>query len=540
MKLQKVKPDDAPVLELADIQGNVLSAYGKTGFPKARYLVLHVNDAVAGRLFLQQIYPKITSAVRWPSRKHGHPGGAMQDRPNVAVNVAFTFWGLQALGVPVRILQSFPAEFIEGMAARAVILGDDDTHGTRANNWDDVWRYEGLTARTVHMLVTLNAQLDPATGAAVPELETMTQCIRDMAAKCNGVTILGGHGKPEIDYQDLSAITVQTPNGFQPTPKEHFGFTDAISDPVFAGQFKSDIALQRAKGAGKLMPDGSWGPLATGEFLLGYPDEAQEVARGSILPSFARNGTFIAYRKLHQNVVAFRRWLDTVAPQLDQTLGIGNKQAARDLLMAKIAGRWPDGAPLALYPTYAQWTAARANGGAAQEPYTLANFTYSDDPQGAKCPIAAHIRRVNPRDGMGPAPSNGTKPGKSGTALSDRRRILRRGLPYGTVDPNATAEGEHGIVMLVVCASLSRQFEFLQQQWINYGMDAQSGNDADPLAGLHGDKAKFVIPADPESGQAPFIACPLPQFVEMRGGDYFFLPSLSALRTMSIGVLDPT
>ena len=94
--------------------------------------------------------------------------------------------------------------------------------------------------------------------------------------------------------------------------------------------------------------------------------------------------------------------------------------------------------------------------------------------------------------------------------------------------------------MLVTCASLSRQFEFVQQQWLNYGLDFGAGNDTCPIVGNHGPDARFVIAATPESGNAPFIATGLPQAVSARGGDYFFVPGITALRMLAIGTIDPT
>jgi hypothetical protein len=103
--------------------------------------------------------------------------------------------------------------------------------------------------------------------------------------------------------------------------------------------------------------------------------------------------------------------------------------------------------------------------------------------------------------------------------------------------------------MLVVCASLFRQFEFVQQQWLNYGLDSRAGSDTCPIVGNHSDgtpggkngpKAKFVIPSDPASGHPPFIVEGIPQFVETRGGEYFFVPSMTALRMIGMGVVDPT
>ena len=112
-----------------------------------------------------------------------------------------------------------------------------------------------------------------------------------------------------------------------------------------------------------------------------------------------------------------------------------------------------------------------------------------------------------------------------------------------------TDTDEQGVLMLIVCASLFRQFEFVQQQWINYGLDAGAGSDTCPIVGNHSDgapggkhgpKAKFVIPADPASGKPPFIVEGIPQFVETRGGEYFFVPSMTALRMIGMGVVDPT
>jgi hypothetical protein len=95
-------------------------------------------------------------------------------------------------------------------------------------------------------------------------------------------------------------------------------------------------------------------------------------------------------------------------------------------------------------------------------------------------------------------------------------------------------------VMLSHCASLSRQFEFVQQQWVNFGLDFNAGNDSCPLVGNHPDGARFVIAADPASGHSPFIAGALPQFVSTRGGDYFFAPSMTALHMIGVGLIDPT
>ncbi len=160
----------------------------------------------------------------------------------------------------------------------------------------------------------------------------------------------------------------------------------------------------------------------------------------------------------------------------------------------------------------------------------ITGFRYKDDVEGVKCPVAAHIRRSNPRDALDP--TFGTPGANPDTALTNRRRIMRRGLPYG--DPTAVDDGsEHGVIFIAICSSLFRQFEFIQQQWVQYGASFNVGNDTDPLVGLRRDGKKFVIPADPAKSVAPFICANIPQFVETRGGEYFFVPSLTALREIT-------
>lgn len=530
-------------LDLADIQGNILTAYGKLGFPKGRNLVFNVRRPEAGRAFIEKVRPLVTSALRWPSHGKGAPTGRVEvERPKVALNVAFTFWGLLALETPIRTLRGMPDEFIDGMAARARVLGDDFPADS-LSRWDPVWRSEADPLTRVHILVTLNAQAS-ADGTPVPELEAMTQqLVAFCSASDGGLALLGGHGGAGTEtWQELSALFGALPDGtVTPLPTEHFGFVDAIGDPVFEGQLPDGGVKARVEGSGKTDRTGAWSPLATGEFLLGYPDEAQEIAGAAMPLSFSRNGTFMSYRKLQQNVAAFHTFIDGAAASFGAVYGVPDPAQARTTLLAKLVGRWPDGVPLVRAPTFADWQAFTAGGptGVAAKG-GLNAFTYAGDPTGGRCPLGAHIRRGNTRDmldPLGPDP----KTGAQSSALNNRRRILRRGLPYGPwTPPSAAAPDERGIVMMTVCSSLFRQFEFVQQQWINYGLDFNQGGDTCPVIGAHGEGAKFVIPAPPGASHPPFILSGLPQFVETRGGAYFFLPSLTALRMIGQGLVDPT
>jgi Dyp-type peroxidase family len=521
-------------LELAAIQGNILTGYGRLGFPKARFLLFHIGDPAAGRAFVETLRPRVTTALRWKSTRNDVPvGKVVVTRPAVAINIAFTFRGLLALGVPTRTLRGMPDDFIDGMLARAAVLGDDVLDNT-PDHWDPVWQPD---RPSVHILVTLNAQagLD---GEPVPELATVTDDLCALAAQLStdtpgAVTLLAGHRGPAQKWQELSAIM----QGGQATPFEHFGFMDAIGDPIFSGQYPGGEEKDRAIGQGAVDGMGNWRPLATGEFLLGWPDEAQEIAGAAMPLEFSRNGSFFSYRKLHQHVEAFRAWVDETATHLAASWGIPNPEDARETLMAKMAGRWRDGVPLIAAPDIASWHAFNARFTDPNErARALVEFRYQDDPQGIRCPVTAHMRRANTRDMLDPRATAAPKE-RMGSALNNRRRILRRGLPYGAAD---SSDGEHGIVMLAHCASLSRQFEFVQQQWMNYGLDFNAGNDSCPLVGNHGPGARFVIAADPAGGHAPFVAAGLPQFVSTRGGDYFFAPSMTALRMIGTGVVDPT
>ncbi len=233
----------------------------------------------------------------------------------------------------------------------------------------------------------------------------------------------------------------KTPKYGPALPKEHFGFTDAIGDPVFDGQYPDDHEQVFQVGNGAFDGEGNWRPLATGEFLLGYPDEAQETAGATMPHEFSRNGTFMAYRKLHQNVWAFRNFIEETAKDHGKVtpVGLDDAQAyakisgngnldeahealAREILMAKMAGRWSDGVPVSLAPTVKEWikfneeypdlTMPDPSGWRPATPLSRISFRYPkndrgepdprDDPEGTRCPLTAHMRRVNTRDMMDP------------------------------------------------------------------------------------------------------------------------------------------
>jgi len=275
-----------------------------------------------------------------------------------------------------------------------------------------------------------------------------------------------------------------------------------------------------------------------------------------------RNGTYMAFRKLHENVGTFDAVMAEETKRYAKEMEISDEEA-NEVLRAKMCGRWSDGVPLSKISTYDEWRAFGKEKGfydkdplvaaKAQNDYMkstdAADFRYADDMSGYKCPVGAHMRRVNTRDYLDPMNKAGIDPDtgeqfaneKATSALNKRRRIMRRGLPYGP--PNLDSKDndtEQGVAMMLLGASLFRQFEFVQQQWIQYGLDFHQGNNTCPLLGDHTHHKRHTIASDPKTGKPPYIMSKLDNFVECRGGDYFFIPSMTALRLLAMGIIDPT
>jgi Dyp-type peroxidase family len=458
-------------LNASDIQGFVLRGYN---LPMARYLFLRLEGARRGRTLVHRLLSQITTGQRWDAGK-----------PQSTLNIGFTFGGLRSLELPLATLITFPVEFQQGMRHRSQLLGDTGVNSP--THWDPLWREEDI-----HIWLGIN-------GQSAAAIDVCQASVLAMLQETEGATLLG--------FQDAAAQVVNS----VPTTGEHFGFTDGFGNPDYLGVERSS-----QPGQGKLLDDGkTWAPLATGELLLGYADEAGELPVAPVPHLLAANGTFMVYRKLHQNLATFRTWLDHQA-----TLYGGGKEK----LAAKLIGRWRDGTPIELSPDH-------SDPAIAQDPNRSTDFKYAADADGSRCPMGAHLRRVHPRDAFG---FNGR--------LVNRRRITRRGLPYGTFvaeDVPVVDTDDRGVIFMALNASISRQFEFVQQQWIQYGNDSHLGNDKDVLMGNHGGHGRFVIPGDTTPANPPFMCSHLPDFVELRGGDYFFLPSITAIGMIALALVDP-
>lgn len=297
------------------------------------------------------------------------------------------------------------------------------------------------------------------------------------------------HGKLVAECQGVEVLSILDLEATPPFEyaHDHFGYRDRLSQPVI-------------EGSGDEPTPGSGAPLKAGEFILGYPDET---GSSPALPQpeiLSRNGSFMAYRRLEEHVGRFRDFLREN----------GKTPQEQELLAAKLMGRWRSGAPLVLAPD-------KDDPALGADPRRNNDFNYKqEDPQGYAVPLGSHMRRMNPRDTA---------------ANMNRRRMIRRGATYGPYLPEGTPEDgkERGIAAFIICASLVRQFEFAQNVWINDRNFHELGNERDPICGAHDGTLEYKIPKRPIRRKITG----LPVFTTLRGGAYFFLPGLKALRWLA-------
>jgi Dyp-type peroxidase family len=318
--------------------------------------------------------------------------------------------------------------------------------------------------------------------------------------------------------QEVICIDGQT----LPQNKEHFGFRDGISQPAITGSGRHGTKENTVK---------------PGEFILGYQNEYHVYpdsplinfeqgnmnllsadAGGSGKKDLGRNGSYLVVRQMQQDVHAFWNFMNEKTKNEDGSINISESTK----LAAKMVGRWPSGAPVTKFPD--------------KDPEIISDdndFGYAkDDKDGLKCPYGSHLRRTNPRDSFEDDKI------KESVILSNRHRIIRRARLYGEPHvgspTNMNPNGEVGLLFNCFNADISRQFELVQYTWANSTKVKDLYNDPDPIIGVretpdHRQEQNFTIQSCPVNKTIKGLQ----RFVTIRGGAYFFFPSITVIRYIS-------
>jgi hypothetical protein len=231
--------------------------------------------------------------------------------------------------------------------------------------------------------------------------------------------------------------------------------------------------------------------------VFGYPNQKDQENDYNAGVPWARDGSFLVFRRLKQDVGAFHTFLHTFAP------------AEPALLAAKCVGRWPSGTPI-----LDDAEGKKEKAAIARKEFISNDFTFEGDPEGKVCPVAAHIRKVYPRDG------------------DQTHRLLRRGIPYG--EPSFSSptapycdKVDRGLLFLAYQTSIVDQFEHLQKQANNPELDKKEIG-YDPIIGQNKDSNPRTFNA----GQLDPLKLPERAWVTPTGGGYFFAPSIEALQML--------
>jgi deferrochelatase/peroxidase EfeB len=484
-------PSTSAAFDLADIQGFILRGYR---MPMVRHFLLTVGVPAEARKLLGRFVsgderdaPQITTAEDWHVGFEPGPEDKLTDKPrrkpDYCLNLGITWPGMLALEIKNRVpaisFKSFDA-FVAGAAERAALVGDTGPGGPQ--NW-----IGEFGTGSDHLLVTLHAISPEALAIYSDRLCAL---------------FAEGDALREISRADGMALTEMKDGKPVFTSRVHFGYTDGISMTTIRG------------GPERYRPDHQQ-PCEPWLFVL------QDEAENYILPEpreLGLNGSFAVFKIIKTDVVGFEDFLQSNKDKIDP-----------ELLAAKMCGRWRNGVPLALSPE----TDSPAGGIPLDQ---LNNFEYvnadgSGDPKGLRCPVGAHIRRINPR---GQPVTGQGQPGGSNVT----HRLIRRGMPYGPIyDPKQPYDGiERGLLGYFINSSIENQYEFVLGQWVNdseyAGAVRLHPQSKDPLIGTQ-DPAESIFVAPQPDGNPPIKITGFSSFITTKAAAYCFLPSITALKFIS-------
>ena len=527
-----------PVVEMT--QGLVVSGFGSLETGRALFLeIAAADDAAAGGGWLRALEAvvPITSAV--PPDKSG------AKTQSLAAALAFTWSGLKRMGLPETALASFSRPFREGMLQtdRLRRLGD-----RRRGSWLETvvpggptWSantparpptdeivgaydvpHDGVedhvtTPVTVHAVLLLYAGSEQAADDVAGTVEA--------ALAAHGVAVV--HRLCLVLDVEKAGIS-----------REHFGFADGLSQPA---PFDEEGAVVTRDGRPLIQRDPIQG-VPLGEFLMGYLNGHHEKAPGPVVPGdlegapdprpqqaglaphaeaqgfydLGLNGSYMVVRELKQDVAAFWQSLDRNADAIKASDPQHSAHVTAEWLAERIVGRDRQGHLL-----------CPGGGGLPPDARGMpdSNFLFhASDPHGIGCPSGSHVRRAHPRDGLAAKPEDAP----SLLASANNHRILRRGRKYGPRIPDHRSDDgvDRGLLFMCLNTDIARQFEFIQQTWLLNSDFATLFDEVDPLLGPPGRMTIREVPVR--------RTIRVQSYVQMAGGDYFFLPSLPALRYLAM------
>lgn len=539
---------EEPMLEMGEIQGNIFPGFMKN---YQMLLGLKILDGPENiRLtkdWIASIAPEIATAEE--VLKFKELRNLMIDRRTYLsgrlavcwINIAFSAQGLKKLLANPRSVDQFEDRgFKLGLPVRATSIGDpdntDDLEGSPKN-----WIIGGTPNTTPDIFLIIASDLPTQLEATVEQIEESLGPAPISVATTSGLAII---------YKESGENLPDKLSGH-----EHFGFKDSISQPGIRGRvseasesFLTPRYIDPENPLSKLFSQPGQPLVWPGQFVFGYPAQSDRKPIDSIpskqAPSWAKNGSFLVFRRLRQDVSSFWQFMNSKAKELAAEDGFSDLDG--DRLAALLVGRWKSGAPIMRTPD-------RDNNELSKNDFANNHFNFDqksrrillipgqpddgyelapEDRDGFRCPHAAHIRKVNPRDIT-------TEQGSSTDTLT--RRILRRGIPFGEVlddpnDPDADPlQGNRGLFFLSYQTSIVDQFEFLSKNWMNQEKTPEEnpgGNDL--IVGQNNQSPKRQrsctirrkVNGQTKEARIEFET----DWVIPTGGGYFFSPSITALK----------
>lgn len=514
---------EEPILETNKIQGNILPGFR---MPHQAIFACKIKNDSDLKTFLIYIQPKITNmkeaigyhneriALAKKTQKFGTESFSLPNTKDLFwLNVAFGNQFISSINTDVGALD---LSYNIGLAARSFHLGDpkEQTSEGNKNNW--IFGNEGNEA-DIFLIAASDSSIT---------LEKETAKLTSVISKYN-IEILY--------FEKGERLEGET---------EHFGFKDGISQPEVRGYVNEDkeYITQRIISSGnENLNDPEFAApgkmlLWPGQFILGYPKQSASHFRNPIEPTeieksdFIKNGSFLVFRRLKQDVKTFNEETNKIYNELISTAGF--EDISYEDFLAKLVGRKKDGMPIGFQNTpvaHMNNFNFKANTGN----YILSTgenvASVPADPTGNKCPMFAHIRKVNPRD----LPTD--QGAETNTATF---RIMRRGIPFGKPynfqNPNDISnQDERGLLFLCYQRSIKNQFELLTNKWMNKDSRPESLVGHDNIMGQNNEEDSGGIKwcTFNSGGQNKRLEFKTP-FIIPTGGGYFFCPSLDALQSI--------